>query len=75
MSSHGNIGDSCSAMGRIAYFDAKARVQTADAASFDTQLNRMQKDLLFCAPATIQPSGSALLDRIHRISLCCHPSI
>ena len=52
-------------MGRIAYFDAKARVQTADAASFDTQLNRMQKDLLFCASTLPQPSGSPILrDRI-----------
>ena len=53
-------------MGRIAYFDAKARVQTADAASFDTQLNRMQKDLLFCAPPlSHQHLGSPILrDRI-----------
>ena len=43
----GNIGDSCSAMGRIAYFDARARKVTNDAASFETQLSRMQKDLLF----------------------------
>ena len=34
-------------MGRIAYFDARARKQVADAAPFDAQLNRMQKDLLF----------------------------
>ena len=51
-------------MGRIAYFDAKARVQTADAASFDTQLNRMQKDLLFCAPATLH-CASARQDLMH----------
>lgn len=44
---HGNVGDSCSAMGRIAYFDALARKKVGDAASFNTQLSLMQKDLLF----------------------------
>jgi hypothetical protein len=44
---HGNIGDSCSAMGRIAYYDARARKLSNDPASFETQLGRMQKDLLF----------------------------
>ena len=34
-------------MGRIAYFDARARKVANDAASFETQLSRMQKDLLF----------------------------
>ena len=33
--------------GRIAWFDAKARKVTGDAASFDHQLGIMQKDLLF----------------------------
>jgi hypothetical protein len=43
----GNIGDSSSAMGRIAWFDAKARKVVGDVQSFDTQLAVMQKDLLF----------------------------
>ena len=44
---HGNIGDSCSAMGRIAWFDAKARKVIGDIHSFNTQLGVMQRDLLF----------------------------
>jgi len=42
----GNIGDSASAMGRIAWFDAKARKMVGDVASFDSQLQLMQNDLL-----------------------------
>jgi len=44
---HGNIGDSCSAMGRIAWFDAKARKMVGDVNAFDTQLKTMQTDLLY----------------------------
>lgn len=44
---HGNIGDSCSAMGRIAYYDARARKMSNDPAPFETQLSVLQKDLLF----------------------------
>eukprot|EP01052_Picozoa_sp_SAG31_P024702 SAG31_NODE_2119_length_6406_cov_2.443317_3_plen_112_part_00 len=44
---HGNIGDSCSAMGRIAWFDAKARKVVGDVAGFDKALSVLQKDLLF----------------------------
>ena len=44
----GNIGDSSSGMGRIAWFDGKARKQVGDVTGFDTQIGRMQKDLLKC---------------------------
>ena len=44
---HGNIGDSSSAMGRIAWFDGKARKVTGDVKAFDVQMGVMQKDLLY----------------------------
>ena len=47
-------------MGRIAYFDARARKQVADAAPFDAQLNRMQKDLLFYTVRALPGRLSAL---------------
>lgn len=45
----GNTGDSSSGMGRIAWFDGKARKQVGDVTGFDTQIGVMQKDLLKCA--------------------------
>lgn len=40
----GNVGDSCSAMGRIAWFDAKARKMIGDVTSFDTQVRDESAD-------------------------------
>lgn len=42
----GNVGDSSSAMGRIAWFDSKARKVVGDVKGFDTYMAVMQKDLL-----------------------------
>ena len=42
----GNIGDSASAMGRIAWFDAKARKVVGDVDGFDAQLKVLKADLL-----------------------------
>jgi len=42
----GNIGDSSSAMGRIAWFDGKARKVVGDVQGFDKSIGVMQKDLL-----------------------------
>lgn len=46
---HGNVGDSWCAMGRIAWFDAHARKlmgRAADRAAFDAQLGLLSRDLI-----------------------------